>query len=277
MSLKRTYATQEEIPESEREFYTQSGDVFVLDVEGGLKAEQDVTRLSGALEKERLAHKETKKRIQAFGDLTPEKLIELNDQVEDLRAQVEAGGKVDEKALEPLIARRLTTQLRPVERERDTLKTEVEKLREENGTLKGSDKRRRLADALSTATTGEKGVKLRAPSVLEDAKLRAERIFDENEDGVFTTKDGVTVADWFLDLQRGGTVPHWFPENQGAGAANGGDRKAAGANPLKAKKPNMTEWAKLCRSNPALAQRYAQEAGRADLLPANLRPKSAAA
>ncbi len=281
MALNRQYATEDEIPEAERGFYTQQGEVFILDIEGGLKTEKDVERIDIANRKEREAHRKTKDRLKAFGDLTPEAIQALRDEADDLRIQVEAGGKPDEATLEKLVERRAEAKLRPLQRELKAAQDDVLKLRDENGRLGQDAARRRRSDTLRAATIGTTGIKLRHPSVLEDVELMAERHLVEDESGSFVTRDGLgqipaglSPSDWLKEIYTLGTRPHWFPENEGAGAeggkkpgiGGGPDPFVAGVNGTKAT-VNMTEFGKLVRSDPKRARALAQKYGRADLLP----------
>lgn len=284
--LKTTYKTEEEIPEAHRELFTEGEDgTWTLTGVEGVKTAKDVETLDKSLKAERAAHKKTKERILAFGELTPEKVVELNDTIEDLQAQLAAGGKPDEKALEPLIARRAESLVRPVTRERDAVIKERDALKIERDELAKERSRRRLNDALRGATVGDKGVKLRAPTVLDDVELLAERVFVEDEAGNMVTKDGITglpgglpPIEWLREVQSAGTRAHWFPENEGAGAGGGkGGGGGAGPDPFTPvdkgpAKVDVTAWGKLVRSNPKRAVMLAQKHGRVDLLPANLKP-----
>jgi hypothetical protein len=284
MTIRTSYKTTEEIPEAHRDLFEEQEDgTWVIQIEGaGPKTSADVTRLDAALKKERLAHKDTKKAILAFGETTPERVIELTDRVEELELQIAAGGgKPDDKALEPLIERRAESKVRPIQRELKTAQEELVKLRGENETLGTAAARRRMQDTLRAATIGEKGVKLRSPAALEDIELWAERVLEENESGVFVTRDGLTgidpglsAADLLRDVQQRGVRPHWFPDNEGAGADGGGARKqgTTGNDPFvpgadgKSFTVNMTEFQRVAKAEPKRARVLAQKHGRTDLV-----------
>jgi len=291
--IRTSYKIQDEIPEPYRDLFTeQADDTWTLTEVEGIKLPGDVERLDKALRKEREAHKETKKKILAFGEFTPEKMVELTDQVEELRIQLEAGGnKPDEKALEALVERRAEAKKRPLERDLKTAQEELSTLRTTNETLSKADQRRRRNDALRQVTTGDKGVKLRAPSVLEDIELYAERVLEENESGEFVTRDGVGVTPGLppLELLRevysSGRRPHWFPENEGAGAegsrkpGGGGDDPftAASADGKRPAQVNMNVFQRLILSDSKRAEMLAKKHGRTDLvsLVQSMKPRAA--
>jgi len=74
------------------------------------------------------------------------------------------------------------------------------------------------------------------------------------------SKDGVDVADW-LDAQKS-TRGYLWPTARGSGARGSGDGVFNTSNPFKAGSQwNMTEQGRLARTNPAMAARLAAEAG----------------
>jgi hypothetical protein len=301
MRIQIRYAKEEEVPEAFRELYEEQEDgAFVLTGVDGMKTQADIDKLDKSLKAARKDAKDLKTKYASFGDVTPEKVQEMQDQIADLTDQLAAGGKPDEKALEPLIQRRAEALGRQVKRDLEAVTKERDGLKGEVETLRSGARQRRLQDALRGATAGEKGIKLR-PGALEDAEVLAERYFTEDETGNPVTKEGLSgvtpglsPSDWLRDIQAAGNRPHWFPGNDGAGADSGNRRGAdTGPNPFttstrQVRNPvtgqmaeavdvavNLTEFSKLVKTDPKRAQRLAQKYGKTDLLPKNLQPGAA--
>lgn len=95
--------------------------------------------------------------------------------------------------------------------------------------------------------------------------MLAERVFEVDDEGNVTTKDGVGVtpgiaADvWLTEMQD--KRPHWWPQSQGGGAGGSGGGGAGGKNPFSAEGWNLTEQGRLVRENPEKADQMAKAAG----------------
>ena len=88
--LKAVVASLDDVPEAFRDLYAKSGDSFRLDAEGV----EDVTGLKSALERERTEAKAARKKVEAYGDLSPDDVVALKaDKAERERRDAEAKGE----------------------------------------------------------------------------------------------------------------------------------------------------------------------------------------
>jgi len=261
--FKAVYESEEDLPESidPRELYVERDGKFVLDAEG-VKTLVDVEKLQTALKKEREEHRGTKLKMKAFGDLTPEAVTEMQDELEELRAAPGQKGRPSDETIQKLVDARVAKEKRELEKQLKTLSEERATLLAERDELKGRDKKRRLKDTIVELTRGEKGLKIR-PEALEDAELYAERMFVENEDGAFVTREGAGVEpglsprELFVAIQTDGKRPHWFMETQGAGAQGGRPQGGAhkGPNPFDKKTFSISEASAMMKADPIRAKR----------------------
>lgn len=259
MTLKREVKDINEVPEAFRGEYKQVGDKWIVDVEGGFKTEEDVTRLSGALAKERNDHSQTKKKFEPFQSL---------GNLEDVQAQlaripeleIAAEGKVDDKKIEKLVEARLAQKVAPIQRELDQTKNQLGEATKTVESYKTKERTRTIHDAIRAAASGAKV----AESAVEDALLLGERVFDVDDQGRVLAKDGVGVTPgidasvWFTEMQK--KRPHWWGPSQGGGASGSGGG-GGGVNPWSAEHWNMTEQGKIYNQDPARAEQLAKSAG----------------
>lgn len=279
MKLKAIYDSQDEVPEQYADLYSERDGRFELTGVEGVKTQADVDRLQTALGSERDAHKATRTQLRQFttvvGDRKPEDVQAALDEVEELRAKVEAGTNTasDDERLEKLLQARLPAKLRPLERERDTLRGELDTTRQQRDVLLAAHRQRLVHDAIEEAVAGEKGIKV-IRDAIPDVRMLAENVMDvdfDNENRVFVREGaqgftpGLSLRDWLADIQQSGKRRHWFEENVGAGA-RGGSSTASGRNPFKEETFNLTECGRIARENPARAMALAKAAGREDLL-----------
>lgn len=279
MKLKVKYDDKGEIPKGYEELYAEQDGAFVLVGVEGVKSQADVDRLTEALRKEREDHKTTKSKLRAWGERTPETVEELENQIEELKARIEAGGgRLSDEQLDSILEKRLPARLRPLQRELEKLKAEREELVGRIGTYEKRESQRLVLDAVRDAARGEKKVPL-AEVAMPDVELLAERVL-EVKDGKVVVRDdapggftpGLSAREWLIDVQQSGKRPHWFIGNVSAGAEGGGPGSAAsGENPFAKETFNLTKVGQLLKSDPNRAKRLAVAAKRTDLLPEGLR------
>lgn len=242
MKLKFKYDKKEDIPSGYDALFEERDGAWVFVGVEGLRGPDDFERQQTALNAERQAHKDTKAKLARFKDLDPDKVAEQLDELEELRATVEAGnGNKDPAATDKLVEQRVKRQLAPIERERDQLKTKVSELEAANGQLSTTIKQGKIESALR-AEAQKQGV---LPTAVDDILLYGERVFDVDDAGKITVKDGVGFTPglgpdlWLKDIQQ--KRPHWWPASQGGGAngGNGGGRDS-GDNPWSAKGWSLT-------------------------------------
>lgn len=266
MKLKLSYTSQEDIPNGYEALYTEKDGKWVLTGIEGMKTQEDITRLSESLRKEREDHKKVKDILAKLGgpDLDADALVEKLDEYEELKLRVESGegGKIDDKKVEELVEQRVQRRLAPVERERDRLKTRNTELESENGTLKGTITRGTVESELRRHATEGKVV----TSALDDILDIGANIFEVAEDGAVVTKQGlrnvpagVTPDVWLSDMKE--KRPHWWPASQGGGAGGSGGGNGTGVNPWTKDNWSIEAQAQLVRTDPGKADRLAKAAG----------------
>lgn len=266
MKLKLSYNSQEDIPNGYEALYTEKDGKWVLTGIEGMKTQEDITRLSESLRKEREDHKKVKDVLAKLGgpDLDADALVEKLDEYEELKLRVESGegGKIDDKKVEELVEQRVQRRLAPVERERDRLKTRNTELENENGTLKGTITRGTVESELRRHATEGKVV----TSALDDILDIGANIFEVAEDGAVVTKQGlrnvpagVTPDVWLSDMKE--KRPHWWPASQGGGAGGSGGGNGTGVNPWTKDNWSIEAQAQLVRTDPGKADRLAKAAG----------------
>lgn len=266
MKLKLKYDSQEDIPEGFADLYTEKDGVWHLTGVEGMKTTEDTDKLSKSLREERAAHKKTKDKLAKLGgdDVDIDEVVEQLDELEDLRARIEAGegGKVDEKKLEELVEARMKRELRPIERERDQLKSRNQELEGENTTLKTTINNGTIETKLRELATSEKVI----GSAMDDIIFMGTHLFEVAEDGAIVAKEGargveagITPDVWLGDMKE--KRPHWWPQSQGGGAGGGSGPGGTGSNPWSAKNWDLDAQGALIRQDRAKAERLAKAAG----------------
>lgn len=247
------------IDEKYHDLYEAKGDKFVMKAIEGLKPLAEFNVVHNALTKERGEHKTTKTKLASFGDLDPEATRVALERIPEL--ELAAGGAIDEAKISGIVESRIAAKVKPVERERDLLKTQNA---EKDGVIEGFKSKEKTRVITDTVTKAAKGLKL-VDGAVEDAVVLAERLFEVGEDGAVVTRDnvgvtpGLTADAWLTDLAP--RKPHWFGPSQGGGAGGGGNRGNLGPNPFTAEHWNMTEQGKLVTTDRPKAERLAKAAG----------------
>jgi hypothetical protein len=264
--LELLYNSADEIPEGYADLYTEKDGKWHLTGVKGMKTETDTNKLSKSLREERDAHKKTKDKLAKLGgdDVDIDEVVEQLDELEDLRARIEAGegGKVDEAKLEELVEARLKRQLKPLERERDQLKSRNQELEGENGQLKTTINNGTIESRLRELATSENVV----GSAMDDIVFMGTHMFEVAEDGAIVAKEGargveagITPDIWLADMKE--KRPHWWPASQGGGAGGGAGGAGSGSNPWGAKSWDLDAQGAMVRQDRAKAERMAKAAG----------------
>ncbi|AVJ51759.1 hypothetical protein Vid5_gp04 [Pantoea phage vB_PagS_Vid5] len=257
--LELSYATQDDVPAEFASLYTEKDGKFVLTGVKNLVTQENITRLQGALEKERNDHKATKEKYAPLAGKDVNEVIATLDRIPELEAAANGAGN-DSKKIDALVEAKIKTRLAPIERERDQLKTANGELVKKVETLDG----RITADTIKSVVTKAALDAKVIPSALDEVIMYGERLLQVDEGGKVITKDGVGVTPgldptvWLTEMLA--KKPHWLPGSNGGGAggSNGG---GGGTNPFSHAGWNMTEQMKLVRSNPARAEQFAKAAG----------------
>lgn len=259
MGLKYIEDNIENVDEAFRSLYTKQGDEYVLTGVEGVVPEADLTRVKGALEKERNDHRGLRKTVSGLGDIEEVKANLARIPELELLAQ----GKVDDKKIESIVEGRLSMKLAPLQRQLTESETRKAELEGEVARMQELETTRTLHDTVRSAAkkAGLKDV------ALEDAIGLAEKHFQRDESGNFVVKTGVngmtpgvTPEVWFTQLKE--KRPHWWGDSGGGGARGSSGGGTGGAvNPFSGKDWNLTEQAKLIREDRNRAEQLAKAAG----------------
>lgn len=256
--FEEEYDDFDSIPAAVRHLYKEVGGKWVLLKAGEVKSVEDVNRLHESLRKERNDHKATKDKLAKFGDRDADEILAQLDRIDELEAA--AGGKLDETKINEMVETRLRSRVAPIERERDTLKTQ---LNEANGTIETYRTKERTALVHTSLGKAAKGAKL-IDSALDDV-LMYDRLFEVDEAGNVVTKDGVGVTPglspdvWITEMLP--NRPHWAGETRGVGARGGDGGSHTGANPFSKDGWNLTEQGRLVKLDRNKAEQLARAAG----------------
>lgn len=260
MKLKKVYEAEADIPADVLSFYEERDGKWhlTLEIEGSAN-QDDVTRLNGALTKERNDHRLAKEKLRKFEGLGDVDEVQAKlDRLDDLSD----GDKLpDEEKVNREVERRLRAKTAPLERQikqaQDAL-VEAERERDETkGTLRG----RTISDEVRVAASRAKII----DSAVDDVLMYGNSIFEVGEDGNVVTRDGLNGVTpglkpeaWLSDMKE--KRPHWWPTSQGAGST-GGKGGTSLDNPFTAEAWNVTEQGRIAATDMAKAERLAKLAG----------------
>ena len=263
--LRLFYNSLEEIPEAFRSLYTSRNGRYELTGIEGIKTQQDVDNVQGALANERAAHSATKNRLRHFAEMNDEQLKEAIGKLDEYdELKIKAEGAADENKLNSLVEARITKRIGPVESERDQYKTQATEaetklkdyqVRENQRIIHDSVRALRAKPAFKYYETAE-----------EDVLSAAERMLEIGNDGKVTTRTNVGVTPgvspevWLQEMTP--KRPHWFPNSQGGGA-RGSEGAQGGENPWTAKNWNATKQAAVVREDELNGTNKAEEMAKA--------------
>jgi len=180
VTLPATVASQDEVPEGLEDHYQEAdGGGFALAVDG-IKEHPKVTALSGAYESEKQKRKKLSGRLQQFGDITPEDVEQLEEEL----AEAREGGDVDVEAkieeVKEKVASKYERQLEDLRAERDNFKSSLHQRTVENElnrAIEEADVKPEFRPAVRAM------LKERGPTMAEqDGELVG--VFEESPDGI---------------------------------------------------------------------------------------------
>ena len=258
-SLLTVYATAEEIPENFSSLYTKGEDgKYNLTGVVGLKTQDDINRLQGALDKERNDHKTVKSTLARLGDRSIDDVLTALDSIPALEAQIKEG-----TTDEDLINARIAQATAPIDREKKALQGQFDSIKEELVALKTKV----MQDAITSKLKHDALANKVLPEAIDDVAMLGLSLFEQNEAGEIIAKSdsgitaGIAPAVWLNDLKR--TKPFYWPASQNAGGRgnNGNGGGGSGNNPWAKGNVNLTEQGRLIRNDPELARQFAKQAG----------------
>ncbi len=259
MALKAILQSLEDAPETWRSGYQQQADgTFRLDVEGGFKTADEVTKLHSALEAERKTARDASTKLKAFDGMDPE----------EVKKAMTAYGNLDaekKKALEDAEAVH-KARMAPVEKERDDAKKEAAEVTGKyHAMLKANTfaNVKCIKDLCYPTITPE--------TVFVQMETRG-HVHIENDEVVFTDAAGMKILDINGKTDANKAIHQlltttaygqaFIPPPSGSGMhPNAGARAAGTANPWKKETFNLTEQGRILKEDRALAERLAKEAG----------------
>lgn len=243
--------------------YTEKDGKFHLTAIKGMVSPDQVKALRDEAGKYRIELKDVNDKLAkyaVFGD-DVEAIHSKLDRFDEL--ETAAAGKIDEDKINEMVENRMKTKLAPLQRELE--QSQKDGLEKDGliGEFKTEKRNRSISDVVREAATKSNIV----GSAVADVLALAERVFDVDDQGNVTTKDGMGTTPgvdpdvWLTDMQvsRG----HWWPANQGGGAGGSGNNNggAFANNPFSNENWNMTEQGKLLRVDAKKADDMAKAAG----------------
>lgn len=245
MPIELAYETLEDIPEGYSDLYVEQDNKFVLTGVTGMKTQADVDQVKAALDRQTRLHKETKDKYRPWADLDFEDVQGRLDRIEELEAQVEAGGQIDEGKLSELVEKRLVSKTKPLERQLEALNAEKTELSEAVETYKAANLQREIHDEIRTAA-----VDLRVkPQAVEDVLMMGERLFEKDESGKIFARDNVGITPgidpkaWLGELVE--TKDYLLQDSEGGGGKGSSGKGHVSDNPWKKDQFNLTKQAKV--------------------------------
>lgn len=225
MELELVYDTEDAIPEAFRQLYTEKDGKWTFSAIRGLATNSHTPALESANKKLRDEVKALKADVAKFKGIDAATIHEDLAELEELRAT--GGGQVDDKKVDEIVEARVKRRVTGLEREVTALKEQLGEATTERDGLKAEAKRGKVTEAARAAAA-----KLKVqPEAIDDVMVYAERLFDIDDAGTITTRDGVgvtpglTVEQWLTDRQK--DRPHWWPRTTGGGAKDSTGRSLA--------------------------------------------------
>lgn len=238
MKLKAKYESADQIPEGFNSLFEEREGQFILTGVEGLPTVADISRLEGALVKERNDHKRLREEVKTkYGEFDPEQFAKDRDELADLRLRVKDGDSKSDEVLE----QRLKIRLAPLEREKEKFKIEVEALKAKESELTGFIARSQIESHIRKAAEAAKVTN----TAIDDVVMLGVNLFEVTSDGQVIARDdskismGATPDIWLSDMKE--KRPHWWPMSQGGGSSGGRDMSSGGANPWSKNNWSLTE------------------------------------
>jgi len=228
--LKQLYENKADIPAEYVGLYTEKDGKFVLTGIEGMKTQDDVDSVQGALRRERELKRELQAKIDAYDGIDSAGLRESLDELARLRT---TGGKIDDSKIEDIVAERLKLDKSKHERDLEALQTKNTELLSVNTNLVNEKNKTLIEKSLRDAAKGKV-----SESAMNDVLFRAS-MFEVSEDGNVLTRDGMGVTPgqdpvkWIDETLTNNT--HWQKTSSGAGAR--GNVGGSSTNPTQGPKP----------------------------------------
>lgn len=270
MTLKATYSDAGEIPEAHKDLYTEQNGTWKLAVEG-VKTDEDIEKLSKALQSEREANKgnatkikELNEQLKKWADFDPEQVRNVMERInQDEETRLISEGKLDE-----VLSKRTERMKADFGSQ---LGSRDKRIQEMEQTLKAKDEQ--LDRIIIDGAVREVAVKSEGfrKSAIDDAVIRGRSMFVRDEHGnpvardangdLIMSKDGKSAlgpAEWLDSMKE--VADHWWESSTGGGTQPGRAGAERIKNPWKKDTFNLTEQGRIFKENPDLAARLKNEA-----------------
>ena len=237
--LKAKYATQDDIPENHRDLYEERGEEWLLkrDAIDGIKTEADVQRVQRALNKASTDLKEAKSKLDKLGDRDIDEVLGSLDEIEELRAKVEAGdNKDDDAAIQKRIDAAVAIHVNPLKRKLEETERERDSFKTSSDGFSAALDRKEVETAIQTLAVGKV-----EPTAMEDLVRRGLDVFEVSRDPNEPRKvtligktgsdyPGAAPKEWLPEILD--KYPHYAPRSVGGGAGGSNGGGPAGSNPF---------------------------------------------
>lgn len=262
MALKAIVDTLEGVEEHYHSLYTQKGNKYEFTGVEGFKTQADVDRVQQALNAERAQRTTFENTLKAWGDRKPEDVLPILDRLPELEAAAEAGKKkLDQTQIEGIVNGRLA----PMQRDRDTYKTNYEAEAQKVKEYEAKDRQRTIFDAVRGLAVESKANPDSYSTPYGGLMLLAQQIFTVDAQGQVVVREGVpdlvhgTLAkDVLGDLQR--KYPSNWPQSSGGGAPGGsGNGPGVTSNPFKTN--DQTARNRFAKEHPDKVDKMVKDAG----------------
>ena len=256
ISLNISYNSLNDVPETYRPLYSEQDGKAVLSRVVGLKSQDDINKIHGALEKERNDHKAVKATLARLGDRDIEDVLKDLDRIPTLEAAAKGADNIDEQ-----IAGRLQQETAPLQRKISGYESELDTLKQQVEQYRTREIHRDINDVVAKFAVKSKVI----PEAVEDVQFMARSIFEKNEQGQVVAKadipgvtPGISPEVWLVELQQ--TKPYLWPSSNLPNMGKGGPGQT-GSNPWSKDSWNMTKQGQIVRENPEKAKQLAAQAG----------------
>lgn len=252
MKLKFIVTNESDLPEDEtlKGLYTKTGDKWILDIEGAVPKAQ--------LDQFRETNVDLKKKLEQYGDITPERAAELKEKEETFKGGNAKTAEQIKEEVERRVAELKTTHQTAL----TAAETKAAKLQR--------DLEAHVIDRALIEAGTELGLR---PTAHEDITFRGRKTFKLDEHGkpvavdaegntiYSATGDPMTPKDFVGNLTK--AAPHLFEPSSGSGSGGSGSGRGGSpaVNPFKTETFNLTAQSQMLKENPAQAKQMAAAAG----------------
>lgn len=222
--LKHVYEQQSEIPAPLREYYSDQGGKWALQVDPPI---EDVTGIKAALSTERTLRRDAEKVATdlktKFEGIEPEEVAKLRERLKGL----DDADVYDKQGIEALVTKRTQTMKDEHTRVLGVKDREIAQLKDTAASLDKRWRDDRIETGLTAAAVRAGVDKLAVRHAVMDGRTvftdlddKGQLVAKQGED-VRYGKDGVnplTPDEWLAEVRSAGTAPHLWPRSSGGGA-----------------------------------------------------------